>query len=239
MTEGRRVTAHTLFCLREHLKRRGIEVNINFKVRAEEFLSHTVTLCEICYNLTVAEHHLMEIEKQFAKALGIPVKVVERIELDVGNKVKVITKQVLFSSLLYMWRVMFYFKFINTGTVWYLSIDNWDVKGSECYLQFKLFESITRYPLVIGKTWQQMVNKIRVHYFFSESNNINEMLRGTEMELRITKGTSWDKVILEGKSLMLANLSPNYLLSEGIIQPKTNYLFNHNKSQYIVLKVII
>ena len=55
---GRSITAHTLLELKDHLRKRGIELDFNFKVRAEEYLSHTVIVCEICYSLAIAEYQL-------------------------------------------------------------------------------------------------------------------------------------------------------------------------------------
>ena len=115
-TNGRSVTAHTLLELREHLLRRGIDLTINFKVKAEEFLSHTVTVCEICYSVTIAEHHLMNIEKQFAIAQSIPIKI-QNVSIDVGNKNlpnsgQEVSRPVLLSNNLYQWRILFYFNYI-------------------------------------------------------------------------------------------------------------------------------
>ena len=116
-TKGRCVTVHTLLELREHLKRRGIDLTINFKVKAEEFLSHTVTVCEMCYAVAIAEHHLMNIEREFAKMQNIPIKI-QSIPIDVGNAANVglnLMKPVLESDSLYQWRILFYFNYMIAG----------------------------------------------------------------------------------------------------------------------------
>lgn len=117
-TEGRNITAHTLLNLRKHLRRRNIDLNINFKVRAEEFLSHTLTVCQVCYSLAIAEHHLMEAEKKLAVVLNIPVKESASLVRDMMNQAddKNIVKPVLEVSKVYMWRVMFYFNYINRNS---------------------------------------------------------------------------------------------------------------------------
>jgi len=112
--EGRCVTAHTLLQLREHLKLRGIHLTINFKVKAEEFLSHEVAVCEICYALAIAEYHLMNAERKFARIQGIPVKE-HNISIDVGKSrakalAERIARPVLPTTLLYQWRILFYFR---------------------------------------------------------------------------------------------------------------------------------
>lgn len=108
------MTAHTLLQLREHLKVRGIHLTINFKVKAEEFLSHAVAVCEICYSVAIAEYHLMNAERRFARAQGIPVKE-QNVSIDVGKSrakavAEKIARPVLASSLLYQWRVLLYFR---------------------------------------------------------------------------------------------------------------------------------
>jgi len=110
-TEGRSITVHTLLNLKEHLKRRGININMNFKVQVEEFLSHTVIVCEVCYDLAVAEHHLIEIERKLAIALNIPVKTNQSfVTTKVGSKNNI-------NSSMFMWRVMFYFYYLNCDSI--------------------------------------------------------------------------------------------------------------------------
>ena len=111
------MTAHTLLELREHLKRRGIDIVINFKVKAEEFMSHTVTVCEICYAVSIAEYHLMMVEREFAKAQNIPIKN-NGVKIDISgnnNEMNSITQPVMSNTQLYQWRVLFYFDFLVNG----------------------------------------------------------------------------------------------------------------------------
>ena len=110
-TKGRRVTAHTLVSLREHLKRRGIDLTINFKVKAEEFLSHTVTVCDMCYAVAIAEHHLMNVERKFAKVQSIPIRE-KNVAIDLGGVAGGLVQPVLEKNTLYQWRVLFYFNYL-------------------------------------------------------------------------------------------------------------------------------
>jgi len=121
--KGKRVTAHTLLELREHLRRRGIDLTINFKVKAEEFLSHTVTVCEMCYAVAIAEHHLMTVEREFAKAQQIPIKI-QSVPIDISKtkdgvsaQKQTVTQPVLPSTMLHQWRVMFYFNYIILDSI--------------------------------------------------------------------------------------------------------------------------
>lgn len=44
------------------------------------------------------------------------------------------------------------------------------------------------------------LNKMRIHYFFSENNQIEKFLQNTEIAIRLTQNGSWTKFISEGKS---------------------------------------
>ena len=71
----------------------------------------------------------MEVEKKFAKALHIPVKTHEALKLDKSNKNDNanIIKPVLANPKIYMWRVMFYFDYINRNGSFALQVQilNW------------------------------------------------------------------------------------------------------------------
>ena len=99
---------------------RGIDLNINFKVKAEEFLSHSVTVCEICYAVAIAEHHLMAISREFALAQSIPIKV-QNVTIDVARKKDADPKPV-FASRLHRWRLLFYFSDIVAGIFPFLNL---------------------------------------------------------------------------------------------------------------------
>jgi hypothetical protein len=42
------------------------------------------------------------------------------------------------------------------------------------------------------------VNKLKIHYFFSKNENILGLLRNMEVEIRLTDGADWDKIISNG-----------------------------------------
>lgn len=106
-TEGRKITVHTLLNLKEHLKQRGIGLTLNYKAKAEEFMSHLITVCEICYSVAIAEYQLIVTERAFAKAQNIPIK---DEEAKTGILNKKAPDSVLSTQLFHQWRVLFYFE---------------------------------------------------------------------------------------------------------------------------------
>jgi hypothetical protein len=44
------------------------------------------------------------------------------------------------------------------------------------------------------------LNKLRLHYFFSETEDISKFLQNGEIQIRITKGNNWNDFIAEGTS---------------------------------------
>jgi hypothetical protein len=79
-------------------------------VKAEEYLSHNVAVCEVCYTIAIAEHHLMNLEQQFAKAQSIPVK--EQQVIIETNKRDISLKNNLRTQFLFQWRILFHFKYL-------------------------------------------------------------------------------------------------------------------------------
>ena len=91
------------------------------------------------------------------------------------------------------------------------------ISRNRLYLQLKVFDYITRFELDLqgdGKFSQRntveitseelssvFVNKLRVHYFFTENYEIEKFVDETESELRITDGPEWASVLAVGSSL--------------------------------------
>jgi len=216
---------------------RGVHISINFKVRAEEFLSHTVTVCRVCYDVAIAEHQLMELEKQFARQLSIPVQD-KALELDIGGKKNVnLTHPVLSNPILTMWRVMFYFDYLTLNGIFpIISLKKENIsmfnKNKEYYLQFRFLTHITKFPINIcpePNTNRSILNKLRIHYFLSDSQNIDETLQNIIAEIRITEGPVWENIVFCGKSLILTDFFPDYMRTEASILPKISYLFDPAK----------
>jgi hypothetical protein len=231
--EGRCVTAHTFLQLREHLKLRGIHLTINFK--AEEFLSHGVAVCEICYAITIAEYHLMNAERKFARIQGIPVKE-QNVPIDAGkSRAKVlaerIARPVLPTTLLYQWRILFYFRSI-------IDIEGVLITSKNYYIQFKLFEHITKFPFTYNVN-EGSINKLRVHYFFSITKGLDGALKDLMVDIRITETESWERLILVGKSMSLSEFVVRYSPLETTLIAKAVSLFTLNMTKHVTLKVLL
>ncbi len=128
---------------------RGIDLNINFKVKAEEFLSHSVTVCEICYAVAIAEHHLMAISREFAMAQSIPVKM-QNVAIDITRgKDQSVPKPVVSVQPLHRWRFLFYFSDIAPGMRIIVRevAEPALILKDDYYLQYRIFDSTTKFPI--------------------------------------------------------------------------------------------
>lgn len=110
-------------------------------------------------------------------------------------------------------------------------------EGTEYYLQFKLFEHITKFKFVINEGINPRINTLRVHYFFSPNKHINDTLKDMLVDVRITDGDSWDKPIFSGKSMSLHDFTSDYCSFETILLPKIISLFSNDVKQHIPLQV--
>ena len=79
------------------------------------------------------------------------------------------------------------------------------------------------------------VNKIRVHYFFSENENIEKFLQETEIKIRLTNGTDWNNFVAEGSSKTISHFQNK---QTGGQRHNSQILCFFENSQYCTLKVI-
>ena len=88
------------------------------------------------------------------------------------------------------------------------------VKGNlnNLYLQIRLFDFITPMKLKDFSSYGQdlnedcsfEINKMRVHYFFTDTKEVmKSFLTNTEIELRVTEGTNWNKSVAIATSFAL------------------------------------
>ena len=77
------------------------------------------------------------------------------------------------------------------------------------------------------------VNKIRVHFFFTEFMDISEFVKNTEIEVRITDGPDWSKHIAGGKVKPFEFMDPN---KNDIVQTenKSVYLFSKKMDEFFL-----
>ena len=188
-------------------------------MKAEEFLSHTVTVCDICYAVAIAEYHLMNVERLFAKAQGIPIKSQTNLNLSEPD---------IPPLKLYQWRVLFYFNYM-------IIPDKALDKDKEYSVQLKIFEHVNKFPFEY-KTTILKLNKLRVHYFFSTSRDINAALENLLVDIKINEG---DKTLFKGKSLSLQYFTSKYCRIESLLMNRCISLFSTNVSQHITSQVLI
>lgn len=229
---------------------RGIPLTINFKVKAEEFMSHTVTVCEICYVVAIAEYHLMLVEREFAIAQSIPIKLQKvAVETSKSKESSAATaiQPVLSSHLLTQWRVLFYFdNLLESKNIIIILIDGQFTSfDKDYYIQFRYYNYITKLkmslktePTRYPEGNKYFLNKMRVHYFFSTSKDVDQMLKTTQVEIRITEGESWEKAIFAGKSQSLAEFISEYCPFKTILLPKCVYLFSPDGRKILILQVL-
>ena len=80
------------------------------------------------------------------------------------------------------------------------------------------------------------INKIRVHFFFTEIMQIADFVKNTEIEIRITDGPDWCKWITSGSTKPFEFMNPN---KGDMVQTenKTLYFFSKNMDEfYLTMK---
>ncbi|CDW79711.1 UNKNOWN [Stylonychia lemnae] len=193
------------------------DLNINH----QKWKTNTCKVCDICYLIVVAEQDLQNVEKRFAEVQNIPVlKTDSKIEEQqmaemnaIANKGKPKFNTSQFKEQLIQWRIL-----ITLNQFFDLEKEELDRinKNKEIfYLQIKLFDYITIFevrtnnfkkiksydPEVLDSDQIVVITsldlfKIRVHYFFTQTANINTFLTNIKIELRLTLGESWTKNVI-------------------------------------------
>lgn len=121
--------------------------------------------------LVVSEHELIRVERELAKAVNIKIK--EEVFID---KVEVQNKKrpVYLPDYLHQWRIMFYFAELR-------DIEGCEMSG-DLSIQYRLNNLQTFADcLHIGQpnSNDKPIKKMRIHYFFSETLNIEKFLAET------------------------------------------------------------
>lgn len=106
-------------------------------------------------------------------------------------------------SHLNQWRILLYFSEVS-------QLDP-DISGENAFLQYR-FDSLHNFSdgFRLGQLEQlepsvQPVNKLKVHYFFSESLNIDKFLAETNIKIRLTQGPDWNRTLAEGSSCTVSH----------------------------------
>eukprot|EP00826_Nyctotherus_ovalis_P036910 TRINITY_DN3319_c0_g1_i1.p1 TRINITY_DN3319_c0_g1~~TRINITY_DN3319_c0_g1_i1.p1 ORF type:complete len:176 (-),score=26.72 TRINITY_DN3319_c0_g1_i1:559-1086(-) len=170
----------------------------------------------------------MNVERDFAKAQGIPVKA-QSVAIDAGSSLQKKVEAAIAPLKVFQWRVLFHFSHVIVP-------DSALCKDKEYYLQFKLFEHITKFPFTCSGTVLN-INRLRVHYFFSGSKDIDKALDNLLIDIRITEGESWEKALFKGRSLPLQYFTSKYCRIESPLMGRCVSLFSGDISQHVSLQV--
>ena len=190
----------------------------------------------------------MTIEREFARAQHIPVKI-RNVPIDInrnGEAASTVVQPVLPTQSLYQWRVLFYFDYLvdcNPSII--TNIANPQLFcDKECYLQFRYFDHITKFPIPTDQSNRKksckgnvQLNMLRVHYFFSVGKDVNSMLKDMVIDIRITEGDSWDRLMFSGRSLSLHDFISDYCPLQTVLLPKCVSLFSPDVAQHLPLQV--
>lgn len=86
--------------------------------------------------------------------------------------------------------------------------------------------------------WEQRktkikINKIRVHFFFTEFMEITDFIKNTEVEIRVTDGPDWSRFISAGKIKPFEFMDPSK--TENVqIDNKSVYLFSKKMDEFFL-----
>ena len=77
------------------------------------------------------------------------------------------------------------------------------------------------------------INKIRVHFFFTEFMDISDFVKNTEVEIRVTDGPDWNRFISTGKAKPFESMDPT---KDDIVQTdnKSVYLFSKKMDEFFI-----
>lgn len=75
---------------------------------------------------------------------------------------------------------------------------------------------------------------MRVHYFFSETDDVEKFLLETEIKIRLTKGTDWNNFVAEGSSKTISHFQNKQM---GGQRHNSQILCFFENSKYCTLKV--
>ncbi len=122
-------------------------------------------------------------------------------------------------------------------------IDNSLITGPDkkYFLQSKFLKHTTAYPLSADwKDGKCKLNSIRVHYFFSATRNIDDMLKTALVDLRLTEGSDSDSpTIFQGNALLLQDFFPSYIACPNMVAPKLSYLFAPKADSHVTIQIIV
>ncbi len=176
------ITYKLIFELAQHLRKRGVALP---SIRANLRSTQPCRVCDLCYELVVAEQKLIDVELQFARIQNIPIQ--EELR-------RVPDWQPRPHRELFQWRFLIYIIAVH-GLEHCRPTHN-------LHLQYRFAGETSAFRLESSR-----VQLIRTHYFFSEGANIDAFLQSHALTFRVTAGPDWEELRGEGVSKTLANFS--------------------------------
>lgn len=185
----------------------------HIKVTSPDFLSHWVSVCEICYMLLVHEYELLEAEMQLAALLNVPVSTPQlsgTFNYDQPN---------FMPETMHQWRLLFYFQQLESH--------NSLLNRSKLYLQYYFLNEYYHYELQLK--WEDNVTSLqvaRLYYFFAVKNPlVVHFCQSTTVHFRITKSRNWADVVAVGDCKPLALFATQLADSSAVVQVMDLLLF--------------
>lgn len=207
------------FC--QHLKNRGKKMTqIDFTHNS----TRKCRVCDLCYMAVVAEYELIELEQKFALWQNIPLK---DLHLKVPHPGPAKSRPALLAENLKQWRLIFMLRHIQFETS-SASASEFLSQNSEIYLQMRLCSYRSCFKVKVERTrngdfYFVPLRILRLHYFFSEVEDISEFLQNTELQFRITKTTQWSDALCQGSAKTLSHFDKRK--ESGQKSEGTIYLF--------------
>jgi hypothetical protein len=231
------LTYKLLWEFEKHLKKRGI-------VLKDIDLAHNSTrpcrVCDLCYDVVVAEHKLIDQVQKFALAQNIPLK---DLFVKVPNEKSAKNRPVLLSNILRQWRLLFYIKEMKFEVKSASFLSQLKLDSRILYFQLRVGHCKACFPVQLKKPTLEngnfgfTINILKLVYFFSEpAYEIAPFLKETEIHFRITENENWHSEIASGSTKTLTNFQTKTY--EGQKHENMVYLFFKN-NEFASLKIIV
>ena len=185
----------------------------HIKVTSPDFLSHWVSVCEICYMLLVREYELLEAEMQLAALLNVPVSTPQL------SGTFEYTQPNFMPEAMHQWRLLFYFQQMESV--------NPLLNRSKMYLQYYFLDEYYIYELQLK--WEDSTSPLqiaRLYYFFAVKNPlVVHFCESTSVHFRLTKTRNWADVLAVGECKPLALFATQLADSSAVVQSLDLLLF--------------
>lgn len=221
-----------------------------FKLKAAQFINHTIRVCNLCFTLVEKESQLIGIERKLVEMQGITIA-------PVNNNMKAAERPVLLDPCLHQYRVMFYF-FKMIGNIMSLKPKSDD---STILIEVRMFEvpssftlqfcyklkkydtesmfssksrSLTLKNVDITYNGSANLNYLRFFYFYSLQTDVDEFLKSCQLEVSIFEEIKNKPNKLLGRSYIKA--LENFIICDKNEFTRDGFATRHTISVKLFLK---